>query len=315
MAKQRELGGINLQIVTPDIRTRCNFACRPSYISNRIMVRFSILMPVYNRERYVRQAVDSVLSQTFKDYELFAIDDGSSDRSGEILASYGDKISLLRQENRGPEAARNYAAVLAHGEYLVFLDSDDYFFPFALETFDKVIRHFNSPPLVLGAYEFSQDHSHVPASTPVEVFLYENFGSKTRPVGTSCIILRKSVFDAVGGQRKDTTATTWDADDTHLLLKVSSYGPCIVIRRPATTFYRLHGENSIKNLNGVVNGLLRVAQGSALRRICAGHQCSRVHWRTRCIICLSHLLARRTSPPSAASSDAHLPAGCRRPLE
>lgn len=228
------------------------------------MVRFSIFMPVYNREKYVRQAIDSVLSQTFRDYELFAIDDGSTDRSPEILESYGDKIRFLRQTNQGPEAARNNAALLAEGEYIVLLDSDDFFFPFALETFDRVIRHFDGPPLVLGAYDFSQDESRVPAARPVEVFKYKNFGSKTRRVGTSCIIIRKSVYDEVGGQRRDSTPKSWYSDDTHFLLKVSSYGPCIVINRPATTWYRLHAENSIKNLTAVVDGLLRVK--SAYRR-------------------------------------------------
>jgi glycosyltransferase involved in cell wall biosynthesis len=255
------------------------------------MVRFSILMPVFNREQYVRQAVDSVLSQTFTSYELLAIDDGSTDRSPEILLSYGDKIRLLRQSNRGPEAARNKAAALAHGEYLVFLDSDDFFFPFALETFDKVIRHFKNPPLVLGAYQFSQDETRIPAATPLEVFKYENFGLKTRAVGTSCIVLKKSVFEAVGGQRKDTNAKNWDADDTNLLLKVSSYGPCIVINRPATTWYRIHAKNSIKNHTAVVNGLLRVARderqgqyagGTNVRAYIGGRAASfgyRICWR------------------------------------
>jgi glycosyltransferase involved in cell wall biosynthesis len=234
------------------------------------MVRFSILMPVYNRERYVRQAVDSVLSQSFTDYELFAIDDGSTDRSAEIMRSYGDKIKLLQQVNQGPEAARNKAAGLAAGEYLVFLDSDDFFFPFALKTFDKVIRYFENPPLVLGAYSFDQNQQSVPAATPIEAFKFKNFGLKTQAVGTSCIIVRKSVFDAVGGQRKDSTATTWDADDTNLLLKLSSYSPCIVISRPATTWYRLHAGNSIKNLTGVVNGLLRVADAQRRGEYAAG---------------------------------------------
>jgi glycosyltransferase involved in cell wall biosynthesis len=166
------------------------------------MVRFSILMPVYNRERYVRQAVDSVLSQTITDYELFAIDDGSTDRSAEILRSYGDKIKFLQQANRGPEAARNSAAALARGEYLVFLDSDDFFFPFALETFDKGNSSFNNPPLGTGAYCFDQEQLSPPASLPIEVFEFENFGSKTRAVGTSCIIVRKCAFDAVGVNEK-----------------------------------------------------------------------------------------------------------------
>src|ERR1700719_3200910 len=136
-------------------------------------MRVIILMPVYNRERYVRQAVDSVLSQSFTDYELLAVDDGSTDSSAEILTSYGDKIRLLKQANQGPEAARNKAAALARGEYLVFLDSDDFFFPFALETFDKVIRYFNKPPLVLGAYSFDQNQGSLPAPTPIETFKFE----------------------------------------------------------------------------------------------------------------------------------------------
>src|ERR1700732_1692223 len=114
-------------------------------------VRFSVLLPVYNRENYVRQAVDSVLNQTFSDFELLAIDDGSTDRSAEILKSYGSKLKLLQQRHQGPETARNTAAALARGEYLVYLDSDDFFLPFAFETFDKVIRAMSSPPLLLGS--------------------------------------------------------------------------------------------------------------------------------------------------------------------
>src|ERR1700720_4926329 len=125
--------------------------------SSSVKHRFSVLMPVYNREKYVGQAIDSVLAQTFKDYEIFAIDDGSTDLSAAVLVSYGTRIKLLQQPNQGPEVARNKAAALAHGEYLVFLDSDDFFFPFALATIDRVIRCFDSPPLVLGSVVFFQN--------------------------------------------------------------------------------------------------------------------------------------------------------------
>src|ERR1700738_2650900 len=111
-------------------------------------------MPVYNREKYVGQAIDSVRAQTFKDYELFAIDDGSSDLSAAVLVSYGTQIKLLQQPNQGPEVARNKAVALAQGVYVVFLASDDFFFPFALETFDQMIKSFDSPPLVLGSMAF-----------------------------------------------------------------------------------------------------------------------------------------------------------------
>src|SRR6202011_4953819 len=114
--------------------------------STQMSVRFSVLLPVYNRENYVRQAVDSVLNQTFKDFELLAVDDGSTDRSAEILKSYGSRLKLIQQRNQGPESARNAAAAVAQGEYLVYLDSDDFLLPFALEIYDKVIRGTDSPP-------------------------------------------------------------------------------------------------------------------------------------------------------------------------
>jgi glycosyltransferase EpsH len=103
-------------------------------------------MPVYNREKYVREAIDSVLSQTFTAFELFAIDDGSTDGSTEILKSYGSRIKLIQQCNHGPEVARNKAAALAQGEYLSFFDSDDFLFPNALAIYDRIIREFDSHP-------------------------------------------------------------------------------------------------------------------------------------------------------------------------
>src|SRR6202051_4849527 len=121
--------------------------------SSSVKHRFSILMPVYNREKYVGQAIDSVLAQTFKDYEFFAVDDGSTDLSAAVLASYGTSINFLQQSNQGPEVARNKAAALARGEYLVFFDSDDYLFPFALGPLNKVISSFGSPTLIMGSME------------------------------------------------------------------------------------------------------------------------------------------------------------------
>jgi glycosyltransferase involved in cell wall biosynthesis len=227
-----------------------------------VKYRFSVLMPVYNREKFVGQAIDSVRAQTFKDYEIFAIDDGSSDLTAAVLVSYGTRIKLLQQPNQGPEVARNKAAALAQGEYLVFLDSDDFFFPFALETFDQVIKNFDSPPLVLGSVEFFQEgagkEQEVPPAHPVKVFKYQDYLSKTRPLGTNCIVVRKSVFDEVGGLR-DSTPQTFYGDDTNLLLKVGTYGPCVVIDQPCTSVYRQHGKNSSKDVKAIADAILQLA--------------------------------------------------------
>src|ERR1700719_410555 len=151
-------------------------------ILNLVSVRFSVLLPVYNRENYVRQAVDSVLNQTFSNFELLAIDDGSTDRSAEVLKSYGNQLTLIQQRNQGPEIARNAAAALAQGEYLVYLDSDDVLLPFALETFDKVIRDLDSPPLLLGSILYFRDGQSLPKTPPadtIEIFKFRNYASKT----------------------------------------------------------------------------------------------------------------------------------------
>lgn len=224
-------------------------------------VRFSVLLPVYNREKYVKQAVDSVLNQTFKDFELLAVDDGSTDRSAEILKSYGSKLKLIQQRNQGPEIARNAAAALAQGEYLVYLDSDDFLLPFALETYDKVIRGTDSPPLLQGSVLFFRDGDSPPKgfpADPIQIYKFKTYAAKTISLSSNATVIRKSAFDAVGGGRRDTTAKTFHADDTYIQLKLGAYSPFIVIKQHATLAYRLHGENVSKNIEALANGILRL---------------------------------------------------------
>jgi glycosyltransferase involved in cell wall biosynthesis len=112
-------------------------------------MRFSIVMPVYNRPQYMhREAIGSVLAQSFKDYELIVVDDGSTDDTQAVLASYGSQLKVLRQQNLGAESARHNGARHAQGEYIVFLDSDDLLCSGALAAYDHVINECSSPPLI-----------------------------------------------------------------------------------------------------------------------------------------------------------------------
>ncbi len=92
----------------------------------------SVLIPVYNCERYLESAIDSVLEQTFRNFEIILVNDGSSDRSGEIAASYST-VRLFNCEHKGIPAARNFALSKAEGELIAFLDSDDMWVPEKLE--------------------------------------------------------------------------------------------------------------------------------------------------------------------------------------
>ena len=102
------------------------------------MPKISVIMPVYKTEATVAAAIESVLSQTFADFELLCVDDGSPDKAGETLAAYAAKDSRVRvftQENRGLSGARNTGLEQAVGEYVTFLDSDDALPRHALATF------------------------------------------------------------------------------------------------------------------------------------------------------------------------------------
>ena len=98
---------------------------------------FSIIIPVYNVAPYLHECLDSVLAQTFTDWEAICVDDGSTDGSGAILDEYAAKdrrFKIIHQENAGVSAARNVALALAHGEYVAFVDADDAVAPYWLQS-------------------------------------------------------------------------------------------------------------------------------------------------------------------------------------
>ena len=96
----------------------------------------SVIIPVYNCEKYIETCVDSVLNQTFTDFEIILVDDGSPDDSGKLcdqLSEKNNKIVVLHQKNQGQAAARNNGVKIARGEWLHFVDSDDLIHPQMLE--------------------------------------------------------------------------------------------------------------------------------------------------------------------------------------
>ncbi len=106
--------------------------------------KFSIIVPVYNTEKYLKRCLDSMKSQTFKDYEVIIVNDGSTDNSSDIISKYPYKV--INQENQGLSMARNNGVKDANGEYLIFLDSDDYIEKDLLKEINKSLS--NNPDLV-----------------------------------------------------------------------------------------------------------------------------------------------------------------------
>ena len=230
--------------------------------------RFSILVPTYNIQKFIRETIDAVLSQTFTDFELIVIDDGSTDRTMEVLKSYSDRIKIGQQTNAGPEEARRKAAKMARGEYLVLLDHDDLLLPWALATYNRIIHEFDAPSLIIGKLKWFQDGtSPVPENYAYEeigVFKFDDYLIKdvTAPLSCSNVVVRRSVFEQSGALQS--TYKAFPMDTYHYVLLFGAFGPCVILQMPYTVGYRQHKNNTTLNHEFMIRGLMSVVEAERL---------------------------------------------------
>lgn len=116
--------------------------------------RFSVIIPAYNSETTLACAIDSVLAQSYPAHEIIVIDDGSSDGTSGIAARYGAKLRYIRQDNAGVSSARNHGAQAATGDWLAFLDADDWYYPDRLRLHAEWIQQDPTLDFLTGEYEY-----------------------------------------------------------------------------------------------------------------------------------------------------------------
>lgn len=127
--------------------------------------RFSVVIPVYNGASFVARAIDSVLAQTWPAHEVIVVDDGSTDATASVVERFGDRVRYLRQANSGVSAARNAGAVTASGDWLAFLDADDWFYPDRIEAHARFIRDDPRLDFLTSDYEYRRpDGSRISGS-------------------------------------------------------------------------------------------------------------------------------------------------------
>lgn len=134
------------------------------------MAKFSIIIPVYNAERYLRECIDSVVNQTFRDIEIVCVNDGSTDNSLSILEEYAgndERIKIINQENKGHSGARNAGLDNISGEYCCFLDSDDYFELNLLERANEIFEKFDIDLFCFGSEIFGINDNFVTSITDI----------------------------------------------------------------------------------------------------------------------------------------------------
>jgi glycosyltransferase involved in cell wall biosynthesis len=225
---------------------------------------FSIITPAYNRADLIGKTLDSVLAQDFDDWELIVVDDGSTDTTAQITQQYAarhpGRIIALGQGNAGPGAARNWAIQHASGQYVLLLDSDDLWFPWALTMYRETVEKYGSPALISGReVEFDAEGEIAGvARTPFNADYFADYfeGDRTAPrwVVPSGAVIRADALRAVGGFADRNIY----AEDKDLWLKLGCSAGFVRMHSPPTVAYRRHAGSAMSNLEKVFLGMVHL---------------------------------------------------------
>lgn len=158
------------------------------------MPEVSVIIPFYKGETWLKEAVDSVLSQTFKDYEIIVVNDGSPENITNFIAQYSNRIIYIEKENGGPSTARNAGIVAATGKYIAFLDSDDRWLPNKLEIQTKYMNEYDAMWSYCGYRTFGVGESVEYRMTNADVPIIHRYS--TPYIATPCVMIeRKYLVD------------------------------------------------------------------------------------------------------------------------
>jgi glycosyltransferase involved in cell wall biosynthesis len=191
----------------------------------------SVIIPAYNAEKFIAETLQSVLLQTYQSFEVIVVDDGSSDRTVEIVRAFAeidDRIVLLQQKNSGVAAARNWAIREARGELIAPLDADDIWYPRNLEKQVAVMRQSDaSVGLVYAWSVYITEQGELTSTCQIntvegEVFIPVTYGS---PIGNaSSTLIRRACFDRVGGYNTELkTLNAQGCEDWDLCLRIAEH--------------------------------------------------------------------------------------------
>jgi glycosyltransferase involved in cell wall biosynthesis len=229
------------------------------------MYKVSVIIPTYNRASAFLRALDSVLSQSFVDFEVIIVDDGSTDNTREVLGPYltkDSRIKYLYRENSGkPAIARNFGIRKASGEYIAFLDSDDLWVDAKLEKMLRFVEQNGFDWACSATYRVSDDKfdEYTILEMPVkylkkdgeslDLIKYGLFSFTSMPIFPGAVIIKKDVFEAVGGFDEKFLI----GEDSDLWMKLEEAGfkggyldePLYFYNKNTTSV----SANTIKNLN------------------------------------------------------------------
>lgn len=170
-------------------------------------MKFSVIIPLYNKAPYVKKALETVCAQTYRDYEIIVINDGSTDNSAIIAEEYlndveGISYKILSQLNAGVSATRNNGFSVSSGDYIAFLDADDWWEPTYLDRMAQLIEDYPEAGLYACNYVYYKPgKTHVALNIPTGYINYPKayYESNAMPISTGAAMIRRKVFEEMGG--------------------------------------------------------------------------------------------------------------------
>lgn len=208
------------------------------------MPQVSVVIPTYNCDRYLPEAIESVLSQTYNDYEVIVIDDGSTDRTQEVLQPYQSQVRSIQQHNQGASAARNHGITLARGRWVAFLDADDVLFPDKLAAQIAIAAARPSLGIVHSGWQRVNEKRELLLTVePWQQIPTLDLESwlRYKPVLPSAMLFRRDWLEKVGGFDPQFSS----AEDTDLVLRLVLHGCESAWLEQVTVQYRQHETNTM----------------------------------------------------------------------
>jgi glycosyltransferase involved in cell wall biosynthesis len=209
--------------------------------------KISVIIPLYNKEKEIKRCLDSVLSQTFQDFEVTIVDDYSTDGSLSIVNGYNDpRISVIEQDHRGVSYTRNHGVKQSKSDYVAFIDADDEWMPKHLETIVRLIKNFPEAGMFTTAYNFRTvdgktrlaDYKCIPAP-PWEGLIPDYFKSLAFgaiigwPTNSSVVVIPKKIFYERGGFPEG----YWMSEDSALYVNIALKYPVAFSWELGATWY------------------------------------------------------------------------------
>lgn len=221
----------------------------------------SVIIPVYNGERYLRAALESIFAQSYRPIEVIVVDDGSTDDSGAIAQSFSE-VRYIQQKNQGVAAARNHGIEVAHGEFFAFLDQDDLWTPEKLKL--QIDFFLNDPEL---GYSLTQQQFFLDPGASLPAWFRKELLSTVHTgwvLGT--LVVRRSAFEQVGNFATGYSA----ASDGDWFFRAKALGIPMAVVPELLLRKRIHGANESGRAKEVLSELLKVVKSSLDRQRTSG---------------------------------------------